>query len=190
MASYLARRLVTSVPALRPLVPPALHPASAPRSLGASFLQPALHSRHFALQAGGLPRLRFRGLPYTATTAEIRAFLTGFRLAESGERGGAAVELLRGMRGRPSGQAFAYFEDATEAMRAKDALHRRPWSVQGTSVYRVEVLEDFQGRVLVSEEDSPGDVTEERLRDKARKSMVGNKYRDAAQRKEVLYRQW
>merc|ERR1711879_1025138 len=109
-----------------------------------------------------------------------------FQLAAAGETG-PAVQLVKGRNNRPSGQAFAYFEDVTEAMRARDALHKRPFCLRGNSVYRVEVLEDFNGRGMVKEEDCPGDVEEENLRDKARKSMVGVKYKEKEQRKEVLF---
>lgn len=69
-------------------------------------------ARSFASESG-LPRLRLRGLPFHATSHDIRDFFQGFRLASP------AVELLRNGR-RPTGQAFAYFEDVVEAMKAKD----------------------------------------------------------------------
>lgn len=70
-------------------------------------------ARSFASESG-LPRLRLRGLPFHATSHDIRGFFHGFRLASD-----PAVELLRNGR-RPTGQAFAYFEDVVEAMKAKD----------------------------------------------------------------------
>lgn len=73
--------------------------------------------RSFSSESG-LPRLRLRGLPFHATAYDVRGFFRGFRLAQSG-----AVELLRHGR-RPTGQAFAYFQDVVEAMRAKDG---RKW---------------------------------------------------------------
>jgi len=73
--------------------------------------------RSFSSESG-LPRLRLRGLPFHATAYDVRGFFKGFRLAQSG-----AVELLRNGR-RPTGQAFAYFQDVVEAMRAKDG---RKW---------------------------------------------------------------
>lgn len=68
----------------------------------------------------GLPRLRLRGLPFHATSHDIRGFFQGFRLASP------AVELLRNGR-RPTGQAFAYFEDVVEAMKAKDGFTDFGW---------------------------------------------------------------
>mmetsp|Transcript_14871 Transcript_14871/g.32113 ORF Transcript_14871/g.32113 Transcript_14871/m.32113 type:complete len:174 (-) Transcript_14871:93-614(-) len=159
----------------RPLLQPAL---------------PLLQTRSFALEASGMPRLRLRGLPYNATANEVRAFFAGYQLASTGEKSSSPIEIVRGVGGRPTGQALAYFEDAVEAIRAKDALHKRPWCVMGTDVYRVEILEDFRGRTLVTDEDTPGDVTEEKLRDAARKSMIGNTYRDREQMKQMKYRQY
>merc|ERR1712032_1393193 len=98
---------------------------------------------------GGLPRLRVRGLPYHVTTREVLTFFDGFNLV-SGSPRGAAVELLQGVGRRPSGQAVAYFDDAEEAVRAKDALHGQPFCVIGSRVYRAEVLEDFVGRAIVT----------------------------------------
>ena len=69
-------------------------------------------ARSFASERG-LLRLRLRGLPFHATSHDIRGFFQGFRLASD------PVELLRNGR-RPTGQAFAYFEDVVEAMKAKD----------------------------------------------------------------------
>ena len=76
----------------------------------------------------GLPRLRLRGLPFHATAADVRGFFQGFRLAET-----KAVELLRGHGRRPTGQAFAYFQDVVEAMKAKDRVRNdRKWIQMGT----------------------------------------------------------
>ncbi|CAJ1453919.1 unnamed protein product [Effrenium voratum] len=141
-------------------------------------LRPASSSiRRFAT-ATGLPRLRLRGLPFHATARDVAGFFRGFRLAP-GSHGGDAVELLRGHGRRPTGQAFAYFQDVVEAMKAKDdALDGHPCCVIGSQVYRLELLEDFAGRAIEREEDVPGDIVEEELRDKVRKSMVGLKYKD------------
>mmetsp|Transcript_44295 Transcript_44295/g.123214 ORF Transcript_44295/g.123214 Transcript_44295/m.123214 type:complete len:191 (+) Transcript_44295:43-615(+) len=161
---------------------------SAHASLGAMGLRPA--ARRFAMMAPGTPRLRLRGLPFNATVDEVYAFMSGFRLAESGDHGPGAVRMLKGRSRKPTGQAFVYLEDAVEAFKAKDELHLRPWCVAGTRLYRVEVFEDFTGRSLVFEEDEPGDVTEERLRDRMRKKMVGNRHKEEEQKEQVLYRQW
>ncbi len=83
-------------------------------------------ARSFASETG-LPRLRLRGLPFHATSRDIRGFFQGFRLASP------AVELLRNGR-RPTGQAFAYFEDVVEAMKAKDGFtdsNSTEWSFFG-----------------------------------------------------------
>merc|ERR1719329_1174759 len=102
--------------------------------------------------------------------------------------GGSPVELIRGLANKPTGQAFVYFDDVTEAMRAKDELDKRPWAAGGPGAsYRIEVLEDFKGRAIVREEDHPGDITEEKLRDKVRKSMVGKKYQEKEQQKKLIF---
>lgn len=62
-----------------------------------------------------LPRLRLRGLPFDATVHDVLGFFNGFRLAATPT---SAVQMLRGRHRRPTGQAFAYFDDVIEAMRA------------------------------------------------------------------------
>ena len=134
-----------------------------------------------------LPRLRLRGLPFHTTVQDVAGFFQHFRLAPGSS--GATVELLRHGR-RCTGQAFAYFADASEAMRAKDELDGEPCFVVGTRVYRLELLEDFKGRAMVRDEDLPGDVVEDELRDKVRKSMVGLKYKEKLEMKKYKFRQY
>lgn len=136
-------------------------------------------------QVGAPLRLRLRGLPFHATVAEVHSFFNGFQVSARGGPKGKPVELLRG-KGRPIGQAFVYFDDVEEAMRAKDALHRQPWGLVGTRLYRVDVLEDFIGRAIVYEEDSAGDIDPEKLLDKTRKGMVGARHKEKEQMKEML----
>eukprot|EP00931_Biecheleriopsis_adriatica_P003883 TRINITY_DN105639_c0_g1_i1.p1 TRINITY_DN105639_c0_g1~~TRINITY_DN105639_c0_g1_i1.p1 ORF type:complete len:188 (-),score=58.00 TRINITY_DN105639_c0_g1_i1:131-673(-) len=170
--------------------------ASLPRSLCASSTAmqhlevraPGAALRRFSAESG-LPRLRLRGLPFHATAQDVETIFSGFRLA-AGSHSGTAVEFLRGHGRRPTGQAFAYFDDVTEAMRAKDALDGQACYVVGSSVYRLELLEDFKGRAIVTEEDVPGDIEEEKLRDKVRKSMVGKKYQEKLDMKKFKFRQW
>ena len=50
---------------------------------------------------------------------------------------------------------------------SQDALDGHPCCVIGSQVYRLELLEDFAGRAIEREEDVPGDIVEEELRDKA-----------------------
>uniref|UniRef100_A0A7S1RFB8 RRM domain-containing protein n=1 Tax=Alexandrium catenella TaxID=2925 RepID=A0A7S1RFB8_ALECA len=138
---------------------------------------------------GGPPRLRLRGLPFHTSEEQLLAFFQGFRLAPGSPRGRPA-ELLRGLGRRPTGQAFAYFADAAEAMRARDELHGRPFAAVGGRIYRAELLEDFEGRAIVTDEDSPGDIEEEALRDKVRRTMVGAKWKEKENQKKVLYRQY
>mmetsp|Transcript_42960 Transcript_42960/g.100082 ORF Transcript_42960/g.100082 Transcript_42960/m.100082 type:complete len:177 (-) Transcript_42960:54-584(-) len=144
--------------------------------------------RYFSADTG-LPRLRLRGLPFHATARDVEGFFQGFRLAP-GSHNGSAIELLRGHGRRPTGQAFAYFEDVMEAMRAKDALHGHPCCVLGSRVYRLELLEDFRGRAIIRDEDVPGDIEEEQLRDQVRKSMVGLKYKEKLEMRKFKFRQW
>ena len=132
-------------------------------------------------------RLRLRGLPQHTTALDVQGFFRHFRLAQGVS--GAPVELLREGR-RFTGQAFAYFADVQEAMRAKDKLQGEVCYVVGTRVYRLELLEDFKGRAMVTDEDLPGDLIEEELRDKVRKSMVGLKYKEKLEMKKYKFRQY
>eukprot|EP00933_Yihiella_yeosuensis_P062182 TRINITY_DN65129_c0_g1_i1.p1 TRINITY_DN65129_c0_g1~~TRINITY_DN65129_c0_g1_i1.p1 ORF type:complete len:203 (-),score=35.23 TRINITY_DN65129_c0_g1_i1:120-677(-) len=145
--------------------------------------------RHFAAESG-VPRLRLRGLPFAATAADVAGVFKDFRLAP-GSPAGQSVEVLRGHSSRPTGQAFAYFVDVAEAMKAKDAINGQPCFAVGSNLYRLEVMEDFKDRrVIITDEDAPGDITEEGLRDKVRRSMVGKEYAEKAAMKKFKYRQW
>lgn len=67
-------------------------------------------------QQGGAERgaLRMRGLPYSASKDDIKAFFSAFKVAEDG------IHIMMDHTGRPSGQALVVFEtsaDAQEAMR-------------------------------------------------------------------------
>mmetsp|Transcript_65042 Transcript_65042/g.121162 ORF Transcript_65042/g.121162 Transcript_65042/m.121162 type:complete len:155 (-) Transcript_65042:43-507(-) len=131
-------------------------------------------------------RLRLRGLPYFVTRHAVRDFFHEFNIV----KGDNAIELLRDDRNRRSGHALVYFEDVMEAMRARDTLHRKAFCVQRGEVYRVDVLEDFPGRAVVVEEDLPGDITRERLRDETRKTQAFARYRETKNRKDMLKRSY
>eukprot|EP00929_Paragymnodinium_shiwhaense_P119097 TRINITY_DN90982_c0_g1_i1.p1 TRINITY_DN90982_c0_g1~~TRINITY_DN90982_c0_g1_i1.p1 ORF type:complete len:181 (-),score=36.01 TRINITY_DN90982_c0_g1_i1:121-663(-) len=141
-----------------------------------------------ALGARGPLRLRLRGLPFTATAEQVYGFFEGFQVFPGGPNR-RAVEMIR-LRNRPSGQAYVYFGDVVEAMKAKDALDGRAWGLIGSRVYRVEVLEDFPGRAIVKEEDNPGDIIEEKLKDEARRLMFGNGHKEREQRKEMVIQRY
>mmetsp|Transcript_34455 Transcript_34455/g.75204 ORF Transcript_34455/g.75204 Transcript_34455/m.75204 type:complete len:177 (-) Transcript_34455:81-611(-) len=159
--------------------------APAAAGLRATGLVPA--SRQIA-NASGSFRLVLRGLPFSARVPEVERFFREFRTAPLGP-GGKTVDILRS-RGRPTGRAFIYFDDVVEAMRAKDALHGQPFCLVGPSVYRMEVFEDFPGRAIVRDEDSPGDIVREKLLDEMRDDMVGVKYRDKIRSREKVKDQY
>lgn len=72
----------------------------------------------------------------------------------------------------------------------QDALDGKPCCVVGTRVYRLELMEDFRGRAMITDEDVPGDIVEEDLRDQVRKSMVGLKYKEKLDMKRFKFRQY
>ncbi|CAE7433176.1 unnamed protein product [Symbiodinium pilosum] len=60
--------------------------------------------------ASWAPRIRLRGLPFSATEADICTFLQGFELAEASE--GPRVQIIRRCSDNlPTGHAFVYFKD-------------------------------------------------------------------------------
>ena len=75
-------------------------------------------------------------------------------------------------------------------MRAKDALDGQPCCMIGSRVYRLELLEDFRGRAIITDEDVPGDIEEESERNKVRKSMVGLVYKEKLDMKRFKFRQY
>lgn len=64
-----------------------------------------------------------RGLPFSATKGDIKAFFEGFNVSDAG------IYLVAGKGGRPSGEAFVQFGDEYEAQRAllkdKEAIGMR-----------------------------------------------------------------
>eukprot|EP00070_Physeter_catodon_P049089 XP_028355983.1 uncharacterized protein LOC114487833 [Physeter catodon] len=66
-------------------------------------------------------RVRVRGLPFRACPKDVADFFAGYQLAGSPEE---AVQLQRGLNGRPSGYAFVYFATEAEARRARDEKNR------------------------------------------------------------------
>uniref|UniRef100_A0A7S0RLP4 RRM domain-containing protein n=1 Tax=Pyramimonas obovata TaxID=1411642 RepID=A0A7S0RLP4_9CHLO len=63
--------------------------------------------------------IKMRGLPFTATKQDIVVFFTGFGLEESG------VKLVLGRDGRPTGEAYVYFEGPSADMRSALNKHRQ-----------------------------------------------------------------
>lgn len=62
--------------------------------------------------------LKMRGLPFSATTKDIREFFQDFRVAERD----ITIDLNNG---RPTGYALVFFESDTEAQRAKDTMNKK-----------------------------------------------------------------
>ncbi len=62
--------------------------------------------------------VRMRGLPYTSTEDDIRAFFDGFNIAPGGIARG------KDRHGRPSGEAWVTFADAADAQRAVGTLDK------------------------------------------------------------------
>eukprot|EP00920_Eleutheroschizon_duboscqi_P029577 GHVT01071778.1.p1 GENE.GHVT01071778.1~~GHVT01071778.1.p1 ORF type:complete len:215 (+),score=32.32 GHVT01071778.1:411-1055(+) len=69
------------------------------------------------------PRLRLRNLPFAVTPQDIRTFFDGYRLWSNSAT--SNIKILRGRRGRPTGQAVVYFADDDEARRAQAETSRR-----------------------------------------------------------------
>ena len=62
--------------------------------------------------------IKMRGLPFSATTREIRDFFEDFRVAERD----ITIDMNQG---RPTGYALVFFESESEAQRAKDTLNKK-----------------------------------------------------------------
>lgn len=62
--------------------------------------------------------LKMRGLPFSATTREIRDFFEDFRVAERD----ITIDMNQG---RPTGYALVFFENEGEAQRAKETLNKK-----------------------------------------------------------------
>lgn len=73
--------------------------------------------------------LRMRGMPYSATAAEVTAFFKGFEVAKDG------VFMMSHADGRPTGEAFVEFVDEETASRAM-ALHREPMGTRYVELFR------------------------------------------------------
>eukprot|EP00933_Yihiella_yeosuensis_P031991 TRINITY_DN25577_c0_g1_i2.p1 TRINITY_DN25577_c0_g1~~TRINITY_DN25577_c0_g1_i2.p1 ORF type:complete len:123 (+),score=15.10 TRINITY_DN25577_c0_g1_i2:50-418(+) len=70
------------------------------------------------------PRVRLRGLPFSASEVDICDFFEGFKLQDT-PRGRSPVEIIRRTSdGLPTGHAFVYFNDWEEACRARELKQR------------------------------------------------------------------
>jgi len=59
-----------------------------------------------------------RGLPYSVSVREIRDFFADYRIADR--------DIIIDMNnGRPTGYALVFFENESEAQRAKDSLNKK-----------------------------------------------------------------
>ena len=62
--------------------------------------------------------LKMRGLPFSATTRDIREFFQDFRVAERD----ITIDMNNG---RPTGYALVFFESNSEAQRAKETMNKK-----------------------------------------------------------------
>ncbi|SBT46144.1 RNA-binding protein, putative [Plasmodium ovale wallikeri] len=68
-----------------------------------------------------LPRLKLRGLPFDAGEEEIKTFFKDFKLSNQIN----PILLIRGIKNKPTGQAYVYFDDEEEARNACHHLNRK-----------------------------------------------------------------
>jgi len=98
-----------------------------PARHSSEFLQAFLNEYKFGAGAGGSfavvddddgTVVRLRGLPFSATAAEVVTFCSGYGIDES------QVAVNYGADGRPAGEAFVVFSDKATASRAKEELQK------------------------------------------------------------------
>ncbi|CDJ42621.1 RRM domain-containing protein, putative [Eimeria tenella] len=65
------------------------------------------------------PRLRVRGLPFGARKEDLLEFFKGYKLAPSED----SILMILTKDKKPSGEAFVFFADAQEALRAQREKH-------------------------------------------------------------------
>lgn len=67
-----------------------------------------------ALRFGGEGILKMKGIPFKATSADVRKFFTAYKIKPDG------VSFIMHADGRPTGMAFIEFETPQEAVRAME----------------------------------------------------------------------
>lgn len=77
-----------------------------------------MHLSDFVNEENRFTALKMRGLPYSVTVREIRDFFEDFRVAERDIR----IDMNQG---RPTGYALVFFENESEAQRAKDTQNKK-----------------------------------------------------------------
>ncbi|KJP85975.1 hypothetical protein AK88_04384 [Plasmodium fragile] len=77
--------------------------------------------QHVQEQKVNLPRLKLRGLPFDAAEEEIKTFFKNFQLANVAY----PIHIIRGVKNKPTGQAYVYFDDEEEARKACETLNRK-----------------------------------------------------------------
>lgn len=68
-----------------------------------------------------LPRLKLRGLPFDASEEEIKFFFQNFQLSKEYN----PVHIIKGIKNKPTGHAYVYFDDEEEARNACKSLNRK-----------------------------------------------------------------
>ncbi|SOV22966.1 RNA-binding protein, putative [Plasmodium sp. DRC-Itaito] len=68
-----------------------------------------------------LPRLKLRGLPFDASEEEIKNFFRDFQLTKQAY----PVHIIKGIKNKPTGHAYVYFDDEEEARNACQAMNRK-----------------------------------------------------------------
>ncbi|CRG99104.1 RNA-binding protein, putative [Plasmodium relictum] len=68
-----------------------------------------------------LPRLKLRGLPFNASEEEIKNFFKNFQLSKKNY----PIHIIKGVKNKPTGHAYVYFDDEEEARNACKTLNRK-----------------------------------------------------------------
>lgn len=84
--------------------------------------------------------LRLRGLPFSATTAQVAAFLSDYNVSE------AQVVLVHGVDGRLTGEAYAAFHSTWDGERAHNELQRQPMGSRYIELFRASEEEWHQAQ--------------------------------------------
>ncbi|CAD2111994.1 RNA-binding protein, putative [Plasmodium vinckei] len=68
-----------------------------------------------------LPRIKLRGLPFDVSEDEIKNFFSAFKLSNQKN----PIHIIKGIKDKPTGHAYVYFDDSEEARNACQHLNRK-----------------------------------------------------------------
>jgi len=95
--------------------------------------------------------VRLRGLPYSATETDVRAFMDGVQLSPSPD----CIVFAHGLNGRPTGEAYVELADE-QALTLAMTRHKEVMGTRCIEVFNSSKMDKLQARKQLEGLSSPG----------------------------------